>query len=195
LQPIKSPCSREFFPAFHQSGRRHEGAIKWVVLHDEEAPTARSAARYFQNPGAGGSAHLCVDEKECYRCLDNNTIPWGASSTFGANTHGFHIEQAGFAWWKPADWMRRKRTLERAAYKTALHLHRFGLPVQFVDARDLIHGREGVTTHAEVSRASRIQDPAHKGKYTHSDPGRGYPMRWFMRRVRFYHAELTHPGL
>ena len=33
---------------------------------------------------SGGSAHICSDENECFRCLDNDTIPWGAASAFGA---------------------------------------------------------------------------------------------------------------
>ncbi len=191
MQPIESICNREFFPAFHHSGVRRESEIKWIVLHDEEATTARSAAEWFKSRNSGGSAHLCVDDKECYRCLDNRSVPWGAASTFGANTHGFHIEQAGFAFWSLALWKRHRKTLERAAYKTAVHLHRFGLPVQFCDYLDLLHGREGVTTHNEVSKASRKQNPARARDYTHSDPGPFWPRWWFMRRVRAYYGELN----
>src|SRR4051794_36487021 len=99
--PIKAECSRLFFPAYHNSGKRDRMAVKWIVLHDEEAPTARSAAEYFKSKDSGGSAHICVDDLNCYRCLANDTIPWGAASAFGANTHGFHIEMAGYARWLP----------------------------------------------------------------------------------------------
>lgn len=190
MTPTKATCKLDFYPAFHDSGTRDLHDIKWVVLHDEEAPTAKSAAAYFKTRMAGGSAHLCVDDRECYRCLPNTFIPWGASSSFGANTHGFHIEQAGYARWTGGVWRRKHmRTLNRAAYKTALHLHRFKIPAQFVSAAELPH-KHGVTTHAEVSKASRRLDPAHAWQYTHSDPGLGWPRRLFMLRVHVYLAEL-----
>jgi hypothetical protein len=188
--PITADCSRVFYPAFHSSGKRKLSEVKWVILHDEEAPTARSAAEYFQKKTSGGSAHLCVDDKECYRCLSNQTIPWGASSSFGANTHGFHIEQAGYAKWTGTVWrLKHLRTLNRAAYKTAFHCKKFGIPVAFVTADHLPY-KWGITTHAEVSKASRRQDPAHAKDYTHTDPGLFWPRRFFMSRVRSYYAEL-----
>lgn len=187
---ITAACDRHYFPAYHHSGKRKLAEIKWVILHDEEAPTARSAANYFTLRTSGGSAHLCVDDNECFRCLGNRDIPWGASSAFGANTHGFHIEQAGYAKWTGTVWRRKHwRTLNRAAYKTAVHCKKFKIPVEFITADHLPY-RAGITTHAEVSRASRRLDPAHARDYTHSDPGRFWPRRWFMRRVRAYYAEL-----
>jgi hypothetical protein len=69
VTPLARPCSREFYKAAHSSGTRRLREIIWIVLHDEEAATARAAAAWFQNPRSGGSAHLCVDDNECYRCL------------------------------------------------------------------------------------------------------------------------------
>src|SRR5215475_7804067 len=115
---IKDPCKRDFMPAYHSSGTRQLSKVIWIVLHDEEAPTAEGAARYFQSKSSGGSAHLCVDDEECYRCLANEVIPWGAP---GANTEGFHVEQAGFAKWSAVIWRKHHRTIQRAAYKAALH--------------------------------------------------------------------------
>lgn len=186
---IRADCSRRFYPAAHSSGKRTLSQIKWIVLHDEEAPTAASAAAYFQSRHSGGSAHLCVDDKDCFRCLANQTIPWGAASAFGANTHGFHIEQGGYAKWLPGRWMLHRKTLERAAYKTAFHCHKFGIPVEFVTA-DKLPRRFGITTHAEITRASKRLDPRNAWMYDHTDPGRFWPRRWFMNRVRAYYAEL-----
>lgn len=198
MQPITADCKRTFFPAAHHSGLRSLHAIYWVVLHDEEAPTARSAAAYFRNRESGGSAHISVDDQECFRSLANTQIPWGASSApqLQANLHGFHIEQAGYARWLPGRWLLHKNTIERAAYKTALHLKKFGLPVQFVDAYDLERGArrgrpvKGVTTHREITKASKHLDPNHAWKYTHTDPGPFYPVRRLMKRVAAYYAEL-----
>jgi hypothetical protein len=189
-QPIKSDCDRRYFPAYHTSGERLEREIKWVVLHDEESSSAASAAAYFKTHLSGGSAHLCLDDEGCYRCLPNTAIPWGAASSFGANTHGFHIEQAGYAKWSAVLWFSHKRTLERAAYKTAFHCHKFAIPARFVDADGLLRGDRGITTHAEVTKASKKQDPAHAWKYDHTDPGLLWPKKWFVRRVRFYLDEL-----
>jgi hypothetical protein len=191
VQPIQATCDRQFYPAAKKSGERSESLIHWIVLHDGEAPSAASMAEYFRSSRAGGSAHLCLDDKWCYRCLSNTTIPWGAASSFGANTHGLHIEQAGYAAWSAVIWRKHIRTLNRAAYKTALHLHRFHLPVRFVTAGGLLRGEKGVTTHAEISKASRKQDPRHARNYSHSDPGRLWPRRLFMARVRHYYRELA----
>ena len=94
MQPINAACDRTYYKAVHHGGTRALSDILWIVLHDEESPTAKSAAAYFQTQASGGSAHLCVDDNECYRCLANEDIPWGAP---GANTNGFHIEQAGMS--------------------------------------------------------------------------------------------------
>jgi N-acetyl-anhydromuramyl-L-alanine amidase AmpD len=176
--PIAAKCDRSF-RAVKTQGKREPGTVLWIVLHDEEASTAESAARFFTTSQAGGSAHLCVDDEICYRTLDNDDIAQGAR---GANTHGFHIEQAGFAKWSTVVWLRHRRTLERAAYKTALHCVLFNIPPTFRFARHLEANRPGVTTHRECSQAFGGD---------HSDPGPFWPRRRFMRLVRAFHAELN----
>jgi len=175
--PISAPCRRDFH-AYHNSGKRTQRVI-WIVLHDEEATTAGGAARYFTTPASGGSAHLCVDDSRCYRCLDNDVIAWGAP---GANEQGFHIEQAGFARWSAVVWRSHMGTLRRAAYKAALHCHRFDVPPRFVTASGLRARQPGITTHREVSKAF---DPG-----GHTDPGPFWPRPLFMLLVRRYYAQL-----
>lgn len=187
--PITAACHLDYLPAYHSSGQRRTDQIWWIVLHDEEAPTAQGAAEYFRTAASGGSAHLCVDDNTCYRCLNNDTTPWGAASSFGANQHGFHIEQAGFASWPAARWKQHDRMLRRAAYKTALHCKAFRVPVQFVAAKDLPR-KHGITTHAEVSAASRRLDPKNAAAYSHTDPGKGWPQAYFIDLVKHYHAAL-----
>lgn len=178
MNPLAAPCSREFYKAFHRSGKRPQDGIWWIVWHDEESPTARSAAQYFRSSQSGGSAHLCVDDNECYRCLANEDIPWGAP---GANENGFHIEQAGYAKWSAVIWRKHINTLRRCAYKTALHCKQFGIPVQFCSAADLKAGKKGITTHREVSKAFGG---------THTDPGPFYPTPLVMWLTRRYRKEL-----
>jgi hypothetical protein len=190
--PVSDLCSRKY-KARRTSGKRDPQSIRWIVLHSEEASTAESAARYFTTPAAQGSAHLCVDDAICYRCLDNTDVPWGAASAFYANRDGFHIEQAGFARWGSAAWLLHRGTIRRAAYKTALHCRLFGVPVRWVNADELPR-HDGITTHNAVSTASRRIDPGNAAKYTHTDPGIFYPRRYFMRLVREYYADLGEPG-
>ncbi len=179
MTPIKAPCDPRFHAVKTQGKRNPALPVKWIVLHDEEASTAESAARFFTTPAAGGSAHLCVDDHECFRCVPNDVVAEGAP---GANERGFHIEQAGFAKWSSTAWLLHKDTLRRAAYKTAYHaVVVFNVPVRFCFADDLRLARAGITTHAECSKAFGGD---------HHDPGLFWPRRWFMARVREYAAEL-----
>ena len=171
-----TPCSRRYTAA-HHSGKRSKPVL-WIVLHDTEGATAASAARWFANRRSSGSAHLVVDDNECYRCLPNDIVPWAAP---GANEQGFHIEQAGFARWSKAEWLRHSRMLERAAWKTAYHCHVFGVLPVFARASDLRQHRPGVTTHAECTAAFGGD---------HSDPGGGWPRAEFMRLVTNLYADM-----
>lgn len=194
---IKGTCSLAYYPAAHTSGRREFSDIKWIVLHSEEASTAKSAAQWFENPDSQGSAHLAVDDTICYRCLMDKDVPWGAASAkkIGANWHGFHIEQAGFAKWQSITWFKHMPTLRRAAYKTAVHLKKFKLPIKFVDARMIINGEKGITTHREISQASRTLEPQNASDFTHYDPGIFWPKGTFMRLVKNYCKEIGYEGI
>jgi hypothetical protein len=180
---LKAVCNRDHMPAFRQSGSRSTGAIRLLVLHDTEGGTAEGVARYFAGHEAGGSAHLVIDDTSCYRCLEDEVIPWGAP---GANTNGFHIEQCGYASWSKARWMLHVRMLRRVAYKLAVHSHKFGIPLRFVTADELRHygvlGVSGVTTHLAITE-SGIGGPGG----THTDPGDNYPLGfvlWLAKRYR-----------
>ncbi len=180
VSDVKSICSKKY-RATKTSGTRRPSDVRIIVLHDEEASTAESAARFFTTPQAQGSAHLCVDDTICYRTLDNTDIPWAAP---GANEQGFHIEQAGFAKWSAVIWTSHRLTLQRAAYKTAVHCKLFDIPPVFVFAAGLEKGQPGITTHAECTKAFGPQGG-------HTDPGPFWPRKTFMRYVRGYYAELS----
>lgn len=178
-QPVSANCDTRFTAAYHGGIRAPADTVKWIVLHDEEASSAESAARYFTTKAAKGSAHLCVDDSECFRCLPNKVIAYGAP---GANERGFHIEQAGFGKWSLTTWLLHRQTLRRAAYKTAYHCALFNIPPSFVFASGLALGKPGVTTHAECSKAFGGD---------HTDPGLFWPRRTFMGYVREYYAQLN----
>jgi N-acetyl-anhydromuramyl-L-alanine amidase AmpD len=189
---IKASCDKTY-TAYHTSGTRDTSDIKWIVVHDEEADTAKQAAQYFTEKASGGSAHLCVDDTMCYRTLENDEIPWAAASapTIGANTHGFHIEMAGFAKWSAVIWEKHTLTLQRAAFKTALHCQLFGIPVVWVPTYWVVRLKKGITSHAEISKASKIVDPDNASRYSHTDPGPFWPRDKFMKYVRQYYLELS----
>lgn len=178
--PITAACRRDY-KAVHSSGKRNVKDVIWIVMHDEEAKTAAAAASWFANPKSAGSAHICTDDNVCYRTLDNDETPWAAP---GANTKGFHIEQAGYAAWSAVIWKSHMKALNRAAFKAAYHCHLFNIPPRFLWAADLKAGKKGITTHAECTKAFGG---------SHTDPGKGWPRRLFLQRVRYYYALHANP--
>lgn len=178
VDPIAANC-RADYRATKTSGKRPLNVIKHIVMHSTEGSTARAAASWFQNPLSKGSAHICVDDTTCYRTLEDSDIPWGAK---GANYSGFHIEQAGFAKWTTYIWSKtHRKTLNRAAFKAALHCKRYGIPIRFVKADGLKLGVAGITTHVECTIAFGG---------SHTDPGVGWPRTLFMGLVRSYAAVI-----
>jgi hypothetical protein len=134
----------------------------------------------FHRGDAKASTHLVVDEKECFRMLDNKDIPWGAT---GANTSGFHIEHVGFASWSREEWLKHDVTLRRGAYKAAIHMNSWGIPARWVGPIGLRLGRKGLTTHADVSKAFPGSG--------HYDPGANFPKDVYLKYVKEYIAELN----
>jgi hypothetical protein len=174
FHPIPQNCSKEYH-ALRQSGTRPLDQIWWIVLHDTEGSSAKAAATWFENPKAQGSSNVVVDDNICYQVLEENQIPWGAP---GANYHGWHIEQAGFATWSNILWSSTHRnTMRRAAYRAAVRCYKFKIPAKFVKADGLKLGVKGITTHAECTKAFGGN---------HTDPGSGYPMPVFITMVQYY---------
>lgn len=175
--PIGRACSTEF-TALRQSGRRPVASIGLVVVHCTQGATARGAASWFTNPAARGSAHLVVDANECYRTLPPSIIPWGA---VGANTRGWHLEIAGFAQWERSEWLAHRGTIERAAYKAALHCRQLRVPPRFLSDRELRAGGRGIVSHRGCVRVFGGE---------HTDPGRWFPWDVFLRRLATYYEGL-----
>ena len=173
---------KKTYSARHFSGERSLNDIRWIILHSTEGTTARGAAAWFANEASQGSAHLCVDEVECYRTLTDNKIPWAAP---GANTQGLHLEIAGFAAWSRTAWLtpKNRKKLKRAAFKTAQWCVDHNIPIEFRDANDLKKNLRGITTHYQVSQAFRLSH--------HWDPGPHFPLRWFLKKVKRYRQEIA----
>jgi N-acetylmuramoyl-L-alanine amidase len=176
--PIAGTCSRRH-KAAHDSGKRSLAQIGLIVLHCTQSNSARSSAEWFANPASQGSAHLLVDDFECYRALDDDVIPWAAK---GANTRGFHIEITGWASWSRAEWMKHEQTLRRAAFKAAWHATKYGVPLKLLTAAQLRAGQKGFATHAMCTQAFGGD---------HTDPGQGCPVDQLMRWTQDYADEIN----
>lgn len=178
--PVSKPCDPRY-QAVNRSGPRPAGSITLVCIHCTEGDTAVSAARWFTNTNSKGSAHLVVDDENCFRTLPDLMIPWAAP---GANKQGYHIEIAGYAAWSEADWRKRPGRLRRAAYKAALRCNDYDIPVRWVGPIGLRLGRKGLTTHKTVTTAyPRLGDG-------HTDPGDGFPKAAFLALVKGYLEDL-----
>ncbi len=175
-EPIPAPCHKGE-EAVHHGGPRP--VTRWIAIHAEEGGTARGAASWFANPLSHGSAHLSVDNKECWRSLPDEVIAYHAPPL---NEEAWAVELAGWTAWKSATWFLHRRELNRAAYKVARRCKKYGIPGHFLTDANLKAGHPGLVTHAQITRIWH--------RSTHTDPGLGFPARHFARRVRFYLAQL-----
>lgn len=155
-------------------------AIDVVVVHTMEAPeladTAERVARWVAGPAAPrASAHYCVDADSIVCCVRDDDVAWHAP---GANRAGLGIELAGYARQGAADWgdAYSRALLSRAADLVAEKCAEYEVPVEWLYPGDLLAGRRGITSHANVSVAFRRSD--------HFDPGPGFPIEHFLGLVR-----------
>lgn len=160
--------------------------IDLVVLHSMEAPekgdTAEATANYFarQTPGDkanGSSAHYNIDNDSIVQSVNERDVAWAAP---GANHNGVQLEHAGYARQNAAEWGDEysQAMLRRSAALTAEIVKRYGLPVVFRRAADLLAGGErarGITTHYEVTQAFH--------RSTHTDPGIGFVIDQYLALV------------
>ena len=135
--PLPDPLGHECrtgIAAAHHEGERSQRSIRFIVLHSTEGGTAKSVAEWFANPASGGSSNIVVDDFQCWRSLGDNLIPWGAPPL---NTFGFHVEMCGYAAWSRARWLLHYRTLQRSAYKAALRIKWYGIPIKIPTIEEL----------------------------------------------------------
>lgn len=154
--------------------------VDLIVLHSMEAPekgeTAESVARYFQGLPASrkASAHYNIDVDSIVRSVNDNDVAFAAP---GANHNGLQFEHAGYARQKRGGWLDAysKAMLLRSARLAARKCAKYKIPIRYVDAAGLKRGERGITTHHQVTLAFR--------RSTHTDPGKGFPIRWYLDQV------------
>jgi hypothetical protein len=120
-----------------------------------------------------------IDCKEAYRLAADTTICCGVRDY---NTPTLHIEMTGYSSWSSLKWAlpSRRKMVDHCAYRVARWCKRYGLQPRWRSTKDLDDGRRrGITSHANLSYSSLSSS-------THTDPGRYFPRRWFMRRVAYW---------
>lgn len=157
--------------------------IDLIVIHDMEAAetpnTAEAVANWFAGKSAPqASAHFCLDNNSIVQCVRVQDIAWHAK---GANHNGVGIELAGFARQTQGQWADdfSSAMLELAAGLVGKLCSDLSLPVEYVDAAGIKAGGRGITTHADVTKAFRIQGG-------HTDPGPNFPMTDLVFLVQGY---------
>lgn len=153
--------------------------IYWIVIHTAECSwdegAAMAVADYFHDTDTVASAHYCVDDKQVVKCVRERDIAWGAP---GANSIGLHIEHAGYAHYSALDW---EGTYPKSMLSLSAQVSRqlagvYKVPLQWLTVDDVrTVGKHGFVTHATISEAFHG---------THTDPGAGFPLDYYMGLVR-----------
>lgn len=174
-----------FLQAVHHSGTRVMSPIH-LVIHATDGGCYRGAAKataeFFTrviNEDSPGSAHIVVDEDECYRCLHDNVIPWAVPPF---NASGLHMEFCGKANWSRTQWLRHKPMLDRGAKGFAGWSLYYNIPPVWLTVDRCKRRLPGITSHANVSRAFGLSD--------HTDPGDGFPFDYLLGRIAEWRYRL-----
>jgi hypothetical protein len=153
-----------------------------IVVHTIEAAEASTTADNTAAWGAGPSApraswHVAFDDDSSILCVPFEHVAWCAP---GLNHNGIHFEHSGFARQSYDEWFDpfSRRMLARSAKLAAVLCKRYDIPVEFVDAAGLLRGERGITTHYQVTKGPG------KGRTTHTDPGRGFPMSTYLDMIK-----------
>lgn len=168
------------------SGRTIEVVVMHTMEIAERSDAAAICARWFKSPVSKVSAHYCVDAGTVIQCVREKDVAWHAR---GGNTNSIGVELAGYARQTTRRWEDdySSAVLARASSVVADVCRRRRIPVRWLVADDLVAGRRGITSHAEVSRAYRKSD--------HWDPGPGFPIDDFLRRVRVAQRATRPPAV
>lgn len=169
---------------FHQArnytrGPRH-CRIDLIVIHTMESPekpsTAEDVAAWFAGPNSPqASAHYCIDSNSIVQCVRDDDIAWHAP---GANHNGLGFEHAGRAAQGRRGWddLYSQAELHLSAELAAKKCHEFDIPPVWLHPSDLIAGKRGITSHANVTLAFHKSD--------HTDPGPSFPAAHYAALVR-----------
>lgn len=152
-----------------------------IVLHatagHEGTTKDTDVAAQFQDPKLDPrrSSGYIVDADSVAQCVADHYVAWHCGQT--GNMRGIGVELCGRADQTRSQWLDplSHRTLCIGARLVADLCLEWHIPPVYVDARELVAGARGITTHDAVRRAW------HQTK--HIDPGEGFPLSEFVQAV------------
>jgi len=172
---------------FFRRARKPGAGDFWIVLHDTEShegPGAAEAGAQFDAVRTDEvSTHRICDQDSTVQCVPDDCISFAHSPV---NDWGKALEICGTVSQSAAEWRDPPGQLEQVAWNVADWWKRkidAGLnpgPLRFLYAEDLAANmrQHGITTHNEISRATRmpgqVQDwmrTTGQGGSDHTDPG------------------------
>ncbi len=158
-------------------------SVRLVVIHTIEGPekgdSAEATARWFQTlpPERKVSSHYLIDANSIVQAVRERDVAYAAP---GANHDGIQLEHAGRARQTKAEWLDEYSLamLRRSAELTAYLCRKYKLPLRWLSPQDLLAGRRGITSHANVSQAYKRSD--------HTDPGSHFPEGLYLALVNCF---------
>lgn len=164
-----SPGCEEWVPAascnYTVSNRPSSASITYVVIHKAEG-SAASAASWFQNCAAGGSAQYSFDRTSgyCYQSVRDKDISWHTGSAgFNPNLHGIGIEHGGYT----ANNDTQTACYQHSSEETRGCITYYGVP----------YDRSHILGHQECPGCNA---PIAGGNYCHYDPGQYWNWSTYM---------------
>lgn len=164
--------------------------IKWLVIHDMEAPESNETAQNVANMFATGSgmegpasAHYCIDNENIVQCVKDGDEAYGvigSDNTGGSiNQQSLHFEHAGYASQTLAQWQDpfSDAMLRLSAKLTAKKAKELGIPIVHVTPGGLGGGQSGFVGHGDFTN---VFGPAGG----HTDPGANFPWAGYMQMVQ-----------
>ncbi|MEW6635340.1 MAG: peptidoglycan recognition family protein [Actinomycetota bacterium] len=143
---------------YTRSNRERSYNINRIVIHVAQGSFA-SAINWFQDPRARVSAHYVINRNgRVVQCVRNKDIAWHAGN-WNYNTHSIGIEHAGYV--NNPDWF-SKKMYNSSARLAAFLVKKHRIPLD----------RRHIIGHSRVPGAD------------HTDPGRHWNWRRYMRLIR-----------
>lgn len=169
----------------HNFSERTSG-ITQIALHTTESHPRPGKAdvqaiwTFFNNPRTEASSHFLLQYPDLWQIVPDANKAW----TIGAaNSWTLNIEIIGFAATSAKEWVTGANLKEmRQLAKLIAYLHKkHHIPIQQGTVLSINGvckpGKPGVIRHSDVTRA---------GFGTHTDPGKGFPIRLVLRMARWY---------
>lgn len=173
-------------------GVRTRPAMNFFIHTEEGNSSAEGLARYCQGQN-NVSYHYTLRDGVLYNVVDTDYYSW---SVLQANVFSINLCFAGSkAGWSRAEWLKRERDIEIAAFIAVQDCRKYGMSVEVLVPRYDQQGsevyagspRSGISDHNYVTRELGIG--------SHTDVGRQFPWDVFVKYVNKYANTAVQPGV